>query len=444
MAGLRFAELQSRPMEFLDFTSVTLDEFQQLVPPFEAAFQASMATWRMDGKPRTARRFTVYKNCPLPTPEDRLFFILTYLKTYALQVVQGRLFGSSRHRRYGLLKCSPADQCLFGPFCLGVSRRIPACWRDAEAIPLPPKAFDVLHYLVTHPDRLVTKDELSDAVWPATAVSAAVVRVAIGTLRQALGETAQTPRYLATVPRRGYRFLAPVTMLTPAASPSALPPPPSPHPPLLVERDAVLAQLHACLARAQQGTRQVVLVTGESGIGKTAVVEAFVAQAARQERWEVAQGQCVEAYGVHEAYQPVLEALELLCQAPQGARLVALLRQHAPTWLVQLPWLLTEADRARSQHELHGATRERMLRECAELVDALTAETPLLLVLEDLHWSDYATLDLLAALARRTPRHGSSLFGTYRPGEALAQDHPLQTVTQDLRGAGMMRPRWRC
>ena len=101
MAGVRFVELQARPMEFLDFTSVTLDEFQQLVPSFEAAFRARMAMWRMDGKPRTVRRFTVYKNCPLPTPEDRLFFILTYLKTYALQVVQGRLFGmvqSKAHR----------------------------------------------------------------------------------------------------------------------------------------------------------------------------------------------------------------------------------------------------------------------------------------------------------------------------------------------------------
>jgi len=93
MAGVRFTELQSRPIEFLDFTSLTLDEFQQLVPPFEAAFQARMAAWRMDGKPRTARQFSVYKNCPLPTPEDRLLFILVYLKTYALQVVQGRLFG---------------------------------------------------------------------------------------------------------------------------------------------------------------------------------------------------------------------------------------------------------------------------------------------------------------------------------------------------------------
>jgi hypothetical protein len=93
MAGLRFTDLQSRPTEFLDFTSLTLDEFQQLVPPFEAAFHARMTAWRMDGKPRTARPFRVYKNCPLPTPEDRLLFILVYLKTYALQVVQGRLFG---------------------------------------------------------------------------------------------------------------------------------------------------------------------------------------------------------------------------------------------------------------------------------------------------------------------------------------------------------------
>src|SRR6266511_993393 len=91
MAGVRFADVQSRPTEFLDFTSVTLEEFQQLVPPLEAA-------WRLDGKPRTARQFSVYKNCPLPTPEDRLFFLLTYLKTYSLQVVQGRLFGMGQSK----------------------------------------------------------------------------------------------------------------------------------------------------------------------------------------------------------------------------------------------------------------------------------------------------------------------------------------------------------
>jgi Helix-turn-helix of DDE superfamily endonuclease len=98
MASVRFADVQSRPLEFLDFTSLTLDEFQQLLPAFEAAFQAHMAAWRLDGKPRTARQFAVYKNCPLPTPEERLFFILTYLKTYSLQVVQGRLFGMGQSK----------------------------------------------------------------------------------------------------------------------------------------------------------------------------------------------------------------------------------------------------------------------------------------------------------------------------------------------------------
>jgi hypothetical protein len=98
MARLRFADVQSRPTEFLDLTSLTLDEFQLLVAPFETAFHAHMAAWRLDGKPRTARQFSVYKNCPLPTPEDRLFFLLTYLKTYSLQVVHGRLFGMGQSK----------------------------------------------------------------------------------------------------------------------------------------------------------------------------------------------------------------------------------------------------------------------------------------------------------------------------------------------------------
>src|SRR5215467_11021719 len=98
MAGVRCTELQSRPMEFLDCTSLTLDEFQELVPPFEAAFHVRMAAWRMDGKPRTARQFSVDQHCPLPTPEDRPLFILVSLKTYALQVVQGRLFGMGQSK----------------------------------------------------------------------------------------------------------------------------------------------------------------------------------------------------------------------------------------------------------------------------------------------------------------------------------------------------------
>src|SRR6266436_1240061 len=98
MASLRCADVPSRPTEFLDVTSLTLEEFPPLVPPFEAAFQAHMAAWRLDGKPRTARCFSVYQHCPLPTPEDRLLFILAYVKTYSLQVVQGRLFGMGQSK----------------------------------------------------------------------------------------------------------------------------------------------------------------------------------------------------------------------------------------------------------------------------------------------------------------------------------------------------------
>ncbi len=100
MGTLRFADLQSRPTEVLDLTSLTVEEFLELAPPFEAAFQAHMAAWRLDGRPRTARRYTTYTNCPLPTPEDRLLFILVYLKTYPLQVVQGRLFGMGQSKAH--------------------------------------------------------------------------------------------------------------------------------------------------------------------------------------------------------------------------------------------------------------------------------------------------------------------------------------------------------
>ena len=98
MGNLRFTDIEPRPTEVLDLTSLTLEEFRRLVPPFEAAFQAHMAQWRFDGQPRTARRYTTYQNCPLPTPEDRLLFILVYLKTYPLQVVQGRLFGMDQSK----------------------------------------------------------------------------------------------------------------------------------------------------------------------------------------------------------------------------------------------------------------------------------------------------------------------------------------------------------
>jgi hypothetical protein len=146
MGTLRFADLQSRPTEVLDLTSLTVEEFQPLVPPFEAAFQAHMAHWRLDGRPRTARRYTTSQNCPLPTPEDRLLFLLVYLKTYPLQVVQGRLFGMGQSKAHQwlhvLLVVLQATLRALGDAptrsLTALAQRLGVTEADARAIGVPP------------------------------------------------------------------------------------------------------------------------------------------------------------------------------------------------------------------------------------------------------------------------------------------------------------------
>jgi predicted ATPase/DNA-binding winged helix-turn-helix (wHTH) protein len=299
-------------------------------------------------------------------------------------------------------------------------------WRGRQALHLRPKSFALLRYLVAHAGRVVSKDELVQAVWAETAVSDGVLTVSITEIRQVLGDTAQAPQYLETVPRRGYRWLGTLpTVAPPAAAPS------SPLP-LLVGRDADVTQLHSWLAQARRGVRQVGFVTGEAGIGKTTVVDAFVAQVAGDPSLWVARGQCVEPYGVGEAYLPVLDALGQLCRGPDGERLVAWLAQQAPTWSVQMPALLSAPALEAVQRRLQGATRERMLRELVEALEVLTVERPLVLVLEDLHWSDTATLDLVGALARRRAPARLLLLGTYRPVEVIVRAHPLQALKLDL------------
>lgn len=286
-----------------------------------------------------------------------------------------------------------ASQWTFGPFRLDPTNR--CLWHGGSTMALKPKALAVLQYLVEHAGQLVTKTDLLDAIWPETAVSDGVLKVCIAELRKALGDRVQTPQYIATAHRYGYRFVAPVAQTEAAEDGRTAPPPAGPRPPSsppapseeapqlpvrpLVERDAALAQLHTAWAQACQGQRQVVFVTGEAGIGKTALVKTFMAQVAAEPAVWLAQGQCVEQYGTGEAYLPIFEALGQLCRASQGERLVALLRQRAPTWLAQMPWLLTPEERQRLQDELHGATRDRMLREFAAVFDSLTRHTPLLL-----------------------------------------------------------------
>ena len=317
----------------------------------------------------------------------------------------------------------------FPPFCLDPMNQ--CLWRRRttvadERILLPPKAFAVLHYLVAHAGRLVTQEELLEAVWPETYVQPEVLRNHIFDIRRALGDSPQAPRFVETLPRRGYRFIAAVRDLAgaePAELPAAAPAP-------LVGRARALGALREYLQQAVRGQRQLVLVTGEPGSGKTALVDAFQRQAIREvPGLRLARGQCVEGYGGTEACYPMLEALGQLCRS--GA-VVQTLATHAPTWLVQFPALVTPEHRATLQRELLGATRARMLRELNAALETLTATSPLLLVIEDLQWVDPATVDLLAALARgRGPAH-LLLFGTYRTGDVALADHPLQALTAEL------------
>lgn len=308
-------------------------------------------------------------------------------------------------------------------------------WRGEEVRPLTRKAFAALRYLVGRAGKLVTKDELIAAVWAVPYVSDMALAACIREIRRALGDAAQTPQFLETVRGRGYRFVAPITAVPVAPAPPGAEQRPAGvagAPTLLVEREAELAQLWQGWGQALQGTRQVVLVTGEAGIGKTTLVDAWVAQVVATESVWVGRGQCIEQHGAGEAYLPLLEALGRLGRGPERERLVAVLQQQAPSWLVHLPAMVSPEAVEALQRWASGTTRERMLRELAAAVEALTAEQPLVLVLEDLHWSDRATLDWLAYVAQRRDRARLLVLGTYRPTDALVHEHPVHTVTKEL------------
>ena len=309
-------------------------------------------------------------------------------------------------------------------------------WCGERRLSLMPKAFAVLRHLVDHAGRLITKDELLGEIWRGTVVSDAALTSCIRDLRKALGDLAQAPRYIQTVHRRGFRFIGPIasTAVAPLAADSgASVEGDSPRTaPTLVARDTELARLRALLGRAVNRRRQLVFVTGEPGIGKTALVEAFVDRMGVGEPLRVGRGRCVEQYGAGESYLPVLEALGRLGRSARGDEIVRVLKQHAPTWLVQLPALLSDEDVEIVQRRAQGATRERMLRELAEAFDALTVDAPLVLVLEDLHWSDPSTIDLLAVLARRHEAARLLIVATFRPADVAVTNHPLKAAKREM------------
>lgn len=300
--------------------------------------------------------------------------------------------------------------------------------RDGQPVALTPKAFDVLCALARTPGQLLSKGELLDAVWGHQHVSESVLKTTISELRAALADDARQPRYIETAPRRGYRFIGTAgEAAKPYEPPPALSVTAESAPPM-TGRQSALQTLRDCWSRALAGRRQVVWVVGEAGVGKTTLIRNFLSEIDPM-LWT--HGQCVEQHGAGEPCMPVLEALAELCR--RDPQLPAQLRMGAPTWLMQLPWFCSETDRAALRQELAGAGPERMARELREITDVYTQNRPLLLVTEDLHWSDQATLRLMDYLARSRQPSRAMWLASFRLAEVVSDDHPLKALRHELR-----------
>ena len=345
---------------------------------------------------------------------------------------------SSGHRGYTLARGGsrirsrdqmPEDLFQFEDFVL--NRGAYELRRGDVVVPLQRIPLELLCLLVERRGQLVTREEILERVWGKGVFvdSENSINTAVRKVRRALSDDPEAPRFVATVPARGYRFVARVTIAA-NGTPVRVPSMPEAPAPIVVGREAELARLQSWCAQVIEGRRRIVFVAGEAGIGKTTFVRAFLdslsCSAAR-----IGRGQCVEQYGAGEPYMPVLEARTRLGREADGERVVELLRKFAPTWLAQMPALLSRTS-GNAASECQGVTQQRMLREMAEALEALTAETPLMLVLEDLHWSDFSTLELISAIARRREPARLLIVGTYRPGEMLTNEHPLRTMKQEL------------
>ncbi|MBX3025137.1 AAA family ATPase [bacterium] len=316
-------------------------------------------------------------------------------------------------------------------------------WRGARRIDLKPKAYEVLRCLCRCAGQLVTKQALLDAVWPDTHVSEAVLTVAVAQLREALGDDARRPRCIETAHRRGYRWIGQIAIVGETPEPESSHDLDDAAARTVFGRSEAVAALRRAYALAEAGRRQLVFVTGEPGIGKTALVDAFCAgvdgRAAAMEARDprggssaaplLGRGQCLEQYGPGEPYMPVLEAMESLCGDAEVQRV---LRSHAPAWLVQLPGVASGDERADLLRTLAGSTSERMIRELSSALAVLARERPFVLVFEDMHWSDPATVALLAALAQRRAPARLLLVATYRSVDAILAQHPIVALTREL------------
>ena len=288
-------------------------------------------------------------------------------------------------------------------------------WREGSEMKLTPRVAAVLNVLAERSQELVTKKDLFERVWGGIAVSDDALTSCIQELRGALGDDSRRPRYIETLHRRGYRLMVEASLDHTSSAATQLRVS-APEPSRLVGRFAELQELARSFDLARSGRRQLLCLTGEPGIGKSALADTFLDQLRTTHPVEIAYGQCLDHHGVGEPYLPLIEAFARLAGDQDGSTVREILSNQAPSWLAQMP----SRGLARSAAYLRArsrATRERMMRELTLAVEAIASDIPLLLKLEDIHWSDVSTLDWLAHVARRPDPARLLVLATLRPAD---------------------------
>jgi len=327
----------------------------------------------------------------------------------------------------------------FGAFRLDPHERVLLC--NGLRVPLPRKALELLLLLVAQPGRTLSKIELMDALWPHRAVHTNSLPVAVNALRSALSTRMLGAQFVETVPRRGYRFVGAVQRTAaPLDTPSPVPRP-GPRaaaqgaPEVFVGRTRELQQLLLLFEQAREGRGQLALIRGAAGMGKSALVRCFargLAEGGHTAR--IATGRCLESHGSSAAYLPILDALAGLLAGPHGASLEAQLELHAPGWCESFPELFADGGSHRAP-SLEAASRESLPWQLARALSAWSSAQPVVLVLEDLHWADPSSLDLLRLLCAHCRTERLLVLGTFRPrapglsGEATPSESALEALS---------------
>ncbi len=328
----------------------------------------------------------------------------------------------------------------FGPFRLDTG--IQLLCNEESSVKLTPKVYRLLLYFLLHSGRLISHEELFDAVWEGRIVDDSALRLAINSLRNVLQDESKSPHYIETVSKRGYRFMAEVsvkdyylfakTNLTNSLCYR-------PKAELLstgFKYTNELTGLQVAFQQASTGQRQLVFLTGQQGTGKTALLDIFLANI-NSSGLSVLRARCVQMKGVTEPFLPLLEALERRCREPCGCLLIEQLSNLAPTWLYQMLNVLNPDERAMLQTKISPGNSGCILREGAHFFETLSSDSTLILVLDNSHWSDEFTLDLLNFLMFRCSPAKLLIIVSYRSADNGSGMQRIEEMRAELFSRGL-------